>query len=36
MTARRGLMLGYASVPNEQIRPAFDKLAAVIRAYWPR
>jgi GntR family transcriptional regulator / MocR family aminotransferase len=35
ITARRGLMLGYASVPNEQIRPAFDKLAAVIRAYWP-
>jgi GntR family transcriptional regulator / MocR family aminotransferase len=35
VTARRGLMLGYASVPNEQIRPAFDKLAAVIRKYWP-
>lgn len=34
-TARRGLMLGYASVPDEQIRPAFDILARVIKAHWP-
>ncbi|WP_317203958.1 PLP-dependent aminotransferase family protein [Janthinobacterium sp.] len=34
-TARRGLMLGYASVPNEQIGPAFARLAALIRAHWP-
>ncbi|HAT32858.1 MAG TPA: DNA-binding protein [Janthinobacterium sp.] len=32
---RRGLMLGYASVPNEQIGPAFARLAAIIRAHWP-
>ncbi|WP_034295124.1 PLP-dependent aminotransferase family protein [Herbaspirillum sp. RV1423] len=30
-TARCGLLLGYASVPNEMIRPAFDKLAQIIR-----
>lgn len=35
LTAQRGLMLGYASVPDEQIRPAFDKLAQVIKAHWP-
>ena len=35
VTARRGLMLGYACVPNEQIRPAFDKLAYIIRQHWP-
>ncbi|WP_277185085.1 PLP-dependent aminotransferase family protein [Caballeronia sp. BR00000012568055] len=28
--ARRGLMLGYACVPNEQIAPNFSKLAEVI------
>ena len=33
--ARRGLMLGYACVPNEQIAPAFDKLAAIIKRHWP-
>ncbi len=33
--ARRGLMLGYACVPNEQIGPAFDKLAAIIKKHWP-
>jgi GntR family transcriptional regulator/MocR family aminotransferase len=27
---RRGLLLGYACVPNERIRPAFDTLARVI------
>lgn len=35
VTARRGLMLGYASVPNAQIQPTFDKLAHIIRQYWP-
>ncbi|SFU29807.1 MocR-like pyridoxine biosynthesis transcription factor PdxR [Pseudoduganella namucuonensis] len=34
-TARRGLMLGYGSVPDERIRPAFDILASVIKAHWP-
>ncbi|MDP3842776.1 MAG: PLP-dependent aminotransferase family protein [Oxalobacteraceae bacterium] len=33
--ARRGLMLGYACVPDQQIAPAFDKLAAIIRKHWP-
>ncbi|PFH09644.1 GntR family transcriptional regulator/MocR family aminotransferase [Collimonas sp. PA-H2] len=33
-TARNGLLLGYACVPNEQIAPAFDKLAAIIKAHW--
>ncbi|MEO7031374.1 MAG: PLP-dependent aminotransferase family protein [Herbaspirillum sp.] len=33
--ARRGLMLGYACVPNEQIGPAFDKLALIIKRHWP-
>ncbi len=28
--ARRGLLLGYACVPNERIAPAFDTLARVI------
>jgi len=32
-TARSGLLLGYASVPSEEIAPAFDKLAAVIRKH---
>lgn len=31
--ARRGLLLGYASVPNEEIARAFDKLAAVIKPH---
>ncbi|MBA5636609.1 PLP-dependent aminotransferase family protein [Duganella sp. LX20W] len=34
-SARRGLMLGYGCVPDEQIRPAFDILAGVIKAHWP-
>ena len=34
-SARRGLMLGYACVPNEQIAPAFDKLAGIIKRHWP-
>ena len=34
-TARPGLMLGYAAVPSEQIGPAFARLAAIIRDYWP-
>ena len=29
-----GLLLGYACVPTEQIRPAFDKLANSIKAHW--
>ncbi|HJU71268.1 MAG TPA: PLP-dependent aminotransferase family protein [Paucimonas sp.] len=28
--ARRGLILGYACVPNELIRPTFDRLARII------
>jgi len=32
-SARSGLLLGYASVPSEEIAPAFDKLAAVIRRH---
>jgi GntR family transcriptional regulator/MocR family aminotransferase len=32
--AHNGLLLGYACVPSEQIRPAFDKLAAIIKAHW--
>jgi GntR family transcriptional regulator/MocR family aminotransferase len=32
-SARCGLLLGYASVPNEGIAPAFDKLAQVIRRH---
>jgi GntR family transcriptional regulator/MocR family aminotransferase len=31
-SARPGLMLGYACVPNEQIEPAFRTLARVIEA----
>jgi GntR family transcriptional regulator/MocR family aminotransferase len=34
-SARRGLMLGYACVPDLQIAPAFDKLAAIIKRHWP-
>lgn len=34
-SARRGLMLGYACVPNEQIGPAFDLLAGIIKRHWP-
>ncbi len=33
-TTRNGLLLGYACVPNEQIAPAFDKLAAIIKTHW--
>lgn len=33
--ARSGLLLGYASVPDEQIAPAFDTLATVIRRHLP-
>lgn len=35
LDGRRGLMLGYASVPSELIVPTFDRLAKIIRAYWP-
>ena len=28
--ARRGLLLGYACVPNDKMAPAFDSLARVI------
>ncbi|RZI44363.1 PLP-dependent aminotransferase family protein [Herbaspirillum sp. HC18] len=31
--ARRGLLLGYACVPNELMAPTFDKLADIIRPY---
>ena len=31
--ARRGLILGYACVPNETIAPTFDRLATIIRQY---
>ena len=31
--ARRGLILGYACVPNEDIAPTFDRLAKIIRPY---
>lgn len=34
-SARRGLMLGYACVPNEQIAPAFEILADIIKRHWP-
>ena len=33
-SAQPGLMLGYAGVPNEQIKPAFDILATIIRNHW--
>jgi len=32
-SARSGLLLGYASVPDDNIAPAFDKLAMVIRRH---
>ena len=32
--ARRGLILGYACVPNELIGPMFDRLARVIEVHW--
>ncbi len=35
-TARAGLLLGYACVPNERIAPAFDTLARTIEAHLPR
>jgi len=31
--ARRGLLLGYACVPNEAIGPTFDRLANIIRPH---
>lgn len=34
-STRRGLMLGYACVPDAHIAPAFDKLAAIIKKHWP-
>ncbi|MDE2427361.1 MAG: PLP-dependent aminotransferase family protein [Burkholderiales bacterium] len=34
-TAKPGLLLGYACVPDEQIQPAFDKLAKIIKAHCP-
>lgn len=33
--AQRGLILGYACVPNEMIGPLFDRLARIIRAHMP-
>ena len=33
-TARTGLLLGYASVPSDQIGPTFDRLAEIIRKHW--
>lgn len=33
--AQRGLVLGYACVPSEQIGPLFDTLALIIKAHWP-
>ncbi|MFC5473206.1 PLP-dependent aminotransferase family protein [Paraherbaspirillum soli] len=33
-SAHNGLLLGYACVPNEQIGPAFDRLANIIKAHW--
>ena len=32
---RRGLILGYACVPDELIKPTFDRLAKIIGAHWP-
>lgn len=32
-SARRGLILGYACVPNEQIRPLFNRLGDIITAH---
>ena len=32
-TARKGLILGYACVPNETIAPTFDRLANIIRPH---
>jgi GntR family transcriptional regulator / MocR family aminotransferase len=32
--ARRGLVLGYACVPDEQIGPAFEILAGIIKRHW--
>lgn len=34
--SQRGLILGYASVPNEQIAPAFAQLAQIIDEHWPQ
>ena len=34
-TAKPGLLLGYACVPSEEIIPAFDRLAAIIKQHWP-
>ena len=31
---RRGLLLGYSCVPTEQIEPAFDQLARIIKQHW--
>lgn len=33
--ARKGLILGYACVPNESIGPSFDRLACIIRQHLP-
>lgn len=35
-TAREGLLLGYACVPNERIAPAFETLAQIIEAHLNR
>jgi GntR family transcriptional regulator / MocR family aminotransferase len=32
-TARKGLILGYACVPNEAVAPTFDRLANIIRPH---
>ncbi|MFZ6773503.1 PLP-dependent aminotransferase family protein [Undibacterium sp. SXout7W] len=35
-TAKPGLLLGYACVPDDQIQPAFNKLAHIIKEHWPQ
>lgn len=35
-STQTGLLLGYACVPNEQIGPAFDTLASIIKAHGAR
>ncbi|MFC3107716.1 PLP-dependent aminotransferase family protein [Undibacterium arcticum] len=34
-TAQRGLLLGYACVPEQQIGPIFERLAGIIKRHWP-
>lgn len=33
MRAKKGLILGYACVPEEQVNPVFDRLAAIIKCH---